>query len=266
MARRPYSCDLEAMGDLDRLKLVVASTFVISRSGRIERGPARYLGPRQESPKEIGTGPRVFFAGCAAGNIVHVRHDVDDQLAMRIFVVGKKEAPWRDPDVPPRCLDEIVDLLSRSSPVEVVGPEVVFGLRHGLKYEHSATIVQADTAGGEQLLDRLTQRGLPQPLTDAGFLSLEDFWWPWCVALEGDDISAMAFTPHIAETSAEIGVFTFPPFRGRGLAAAVTASWSSLQSLTGRALIYSTLTTNRSSRRVAARLGLRSMGARVCIS
>jgi|GEM_PF-545309 len=254
------------MDDLHRLKFDVAAAFVISDSGRIERGPARHLGPRQESTEEIGPGPRLFFAGCAVGNILHVRDDMDDQTALRVLAVAENEPPWRDPEVPPHCLDEIVDLLSRSAPVEIVGPEVVFDLPHGLRYEHSATIVRSDTAEGEQLLGRLMKKGLPQSLLDAGFLSLEDFWWPWCVALEGSDIASMAFAPRLTERSAEIGVFTFPPFRGRGLAAAVTASWSALESLNDRALIYSTRTTNRSSRSVAARLRLRSIGARVCIN
>ena len=266
MVRLPHSGTLAAMGDLDILKRYVATTFVISASGRIERGPSRRLGPRRDSAEEIGAGPRVFFAGCSAGNIVHVRNDVDEQTALRALAVAESERPWCDPDVPPRFLQEIVDLLSRIAPVEIVGPEVVFELPHDLAYERDATIVLADSPEGEQLLGRLMEEGLPRSLLDAGFLSLKDFWWPWCVALEGDDIASMAFAPRLAWTRAEIGVFTFPPFRGRGLAAAVTASWSALESLKGRALIYSTRTTNRSSRSVAARLGLRSIGARVCIN
>jgi hypothetical protein len=185
---------------------------------------------------------------------------------LRVLAVAQNEPPWRDPDVPPRCLDEIVDWLSRSAPVEIVGPEVVFDLPHGLRCEHSATIVRADTAEGDELLGRLVEKGLPQSLLDAGFLSLEDLWWPWCVALEGRNIASIAFSPRLSERSAEIGVFTFPAFRSRGLAAAVTAGWSALESLSGRAMIYSTRTANRASRNVAARLGLCSIGARVCIN
>jgi predicted GNAT family acetyltransferase len=126
--------------------------------------------------------------------------------------------------------------------------------------------VRSDTPAGERLLARLAREGLPKSLIHAGFLGLGDFWWPWCVAMEGHEIAAMAFTPRLGETGAEIGVFTFPAFRSQGFAAAATAGWSSLPSLAGRALIYSTRLTNRSSRRVAERLGLHPIGARVRIN
>ncbi|HZC17844.1 MAG TPA: GNAT family N-acetyltransferase, partial [Caulobacteraceae bacterium] len=136
-------------------------------------------------------------------------------------------------------------------------------LPNGHAYGHAATLVSSDTAAGEAFLARLTNDGLPRSLIEAGFLDLGEFWWPWCVALDGDDIAAMAFATNLAQSGAEIGVFTFPGFRGRGFAAAATAGWSSLKSLEGRELIYSTRLTNASSRRVAARLGLRPAGARV---
>lgn len=253
------------MDDLEQLKLFVATTFDISTSARIKRGPSRVLGPRQGSTEEILPAPRLVFAGCSAGNIVHVRHDVDDQIASRILAAAQAAPPWHDLKAPPHCLDDIIDLLSENMPLEIIGPEVVFALPRGLEYEQGATIVHADTPDGEQLLDRLMNEGLPQPLLDAGFASLEDLWWPWCVAMDGRKIASMAFTPHLTEASAEIGVFTFPPFRGRGLAAAVTASWSSLRSLQERTLTYCTRTRNRSSRNVAARLGLHSIGGRIFI-
>jgi hypothetical protein len=269
MVRLPHSGTLAAMGDLDILKRYVATTFVISASGRIERGPSRRLGPRRDSAEEIGAGPRVFFAGCSAGNIVHVRHDADDRTASRIIAAAENEPPWSDIETPPRCLDEIVELLSGTTPVEIIGPEVFFTMPNDLtyqpSYEHSAIIAEADTAEGERLLDRLKREGMPPLLLEAGFMGLEDFWWPWCVALDGREILSIAFTPHISEVAAEIGVFTFPPFRGRGLAAAVSACWSSSQGLKGRTLTYCTPTRNRSSRNVAARLGLRCVGARILI-
>ncbi len=106
---------------------------------------------------------------------------------------------------------------------------------------------------------------MPPALHEAGFKSIADLWEPWCVAVEGEEVAAIAFAARLGVIGAEIGVYTFPGFRSRGFAAAVTAEWSSIPSLDGRALFYSTSRSNRSSQRVAARLGLRIIGASVGI-
>jgi hypothetical protein len=253
--------------DFAHLQRDVADSFVISAAGRIEAGSPRPSGPRPPSiPAERAPGPRLYFAGGAAGNIVRLRRDVSGPVAERLQALAAAAPPWSDPDTPPTCLDEMVGLLSRDAAVEVDGPEIVFALPNGLADRSEATLVRSDTPEGERLLDRLTRDGLPKSLIHAGFLDLGEFWWPWCVALRGDDIAAMAFTPRLGQTGAEIGVFTFPAFRSQGFAAATTAGWSSLPSLAGRALIYSTRLNNRSSRRVAERLGLHAIGARVRIN
>jgi predicted GNAT family acetyltransferase len=116
------------------------------------------------------------------------------------------------------------------------------------------------------MLSRLAEQGMPQSLREAGFVGVGDFWEPWCVAFDGGEIASMAFAARIGVFGAGIGVYTFPGFRGRGLGASVTASWSSLPSLRGRDLFYSALTTNTSSRRVTDRLGLARIGASVRIN
>ncbi|HEY3887012.1 MAG TPA: GNAT family N-acetyltransferase [Caulobacteraceae bacterium] len=258
---------MTAADDFARLRRDVADSYVISTSGRIEAGSPSPSGPRPATtaPKRA-TGPRLHFAGGAAGNLLLLRHDVSQPVADPVRALAAAAPPWRDPDTPPAGLGELVALLSRDAAVEVDGPEIVFRLPNGLDLESDATLVRSDTAEGERLLDRLARDGLPKSLIHAGFIGLGDFWWPWCVAMRGPDIAAMAFTPRLGETGAEIGVFTFPAFRGQGFAAAATAGWSSLPSLEGRELIYSTRLTNRSSRRVAERLGLRAIGARVRIN
>ena len=110
------------------------------------------------------------------------------------------------------------------------------------------------------MLADFTARGMPSSLTEAGFVDVSHFWPPWCTAIVGDEIAAMAFAARLGDQAAEIGVYTFPGFRGQGLAAAVTADWSALPSLKDRTLFYSTQTTNLSSQRVTARLGLRQIG------
>jgi hypothetical protein len=241
--------------DLRLLQVDVATMFVMSASERIERS----------NDPDCSPGPRVYFSGCPLGNIVRVRRDLDNRTAKRLLAIGAQEAAWRDPDVLPQCLGKLIDVLSIAQPVATVAPHVIYRLPNRLRYEHSAMIVRGDSAEGAAMLSRFAERGLPQPMLAAGFKGVGDFWEPWCVAVEREEIAAIAFAARLGDDGAEIGVYTVPNFRARGFAAAVTASWSSMPSLDGRALFYSTARSNRSSQRVAARLGLRMIGASVSI-
>ncbi|HME70824.1 MAG TPA: GNAT family N-acetyltransferase [Myxococcota bacterium] len=228
---------------------------MISSSERIER----------ENDPDCSSGPRLFFAGCPQGNIARVRRDVEDQIALSLLAIAVEEPPWRDPDVLPQSLGKVIDLLSLDQQVVTIAPGVIYRLPNGLRYEHPIKIVRGDSAEGEQMLARFADRGLPQSMLDAGFKGVGDFWEPWCVALGGDEIASIGFAARIGDLGAEIGVYTFPKFRAQGFAAAVTASWSSLPCLKSRTLFYSTQRSNSSSQRVAARLGLRRIGASVRI-
>ncbi|MHB8383809.1 MAG: GNAT family N-acetyltransferase [Candidatus Binataceae bacterium] len=238
-------------GDLRLLQVDAATLWVVSPEGRIER----------TNDPDRSPGPRLFFAGCRSGNVMRVRHDLADQVASRLLAIGAEEPPWRDPDVLPQCVGRFIDVLSTLQPVATVAPHVIYRLPNQLKYDHTATIVRGDSSEGAAMLARFAERGLPQPMLAAGFKGVGDFWEPWCVVVERDEIAAIAFAARLGGIGAEIGVYTFPNFRARGFAAAVTASWSSMPSLDGRALFYSTARSNRSSQRVAARLGLRMIGA-----
>jgi hypothetical protein len=251
----------------DALKLLhidVATMFVMSSSGRIER---------QNDP-DGSPGPRLYFAGCAQGNIAHVRDDITDEAASRLLAIAAEEPPWRDPWVLPQGIGKLLDVLSTNPPFATgpasripltVGPGGIYQLPHHLQNEYAATIVRGDSAEGHKIRERFGRDGMPQSMIEAGFKSVGDLWEPWCIAVEGDEIAAIAFAARLGTVGAEIGVYTFPKFRSRGLAAAVTASWSTLPSLNGHALFYSTSRSNRSSQRVAARLGLRMIGASVNI-
>ncbi len=240
--------------DLRLLHVDIDTMFVMSASGRIER----------ENDPDRSSGPRAFFAGCPFGNLTRVRYDVDDRIAERIVEVAAKEPPSSDPAAPPACLAMMVELLSDGQPA-ATSSALIYKIPNGLKYQHPAAIVRGDSEQGRQLLARLADRGMPDYMRTAGFKRVGDFWEPWCVALVGADIASMAFAARLGVRGAEVGVYTFPKYRSRGLAAAVTAAWSSMRSLNQRALFYSTSQSNRSSQRVAARLGLRLIGASVRI-
>lgn len=102
---------------------------------------------------------------------------------------------------------------------------------------------------------------MPDDLRALGFVGPEDFWAPWCAALHEDDIAALAFSARLTSAAAETGVVTIPALRGLGYASAATAGWAALPALRGRRLFYSTEAANGASRRVAARLDLRFLGA-----
>jgi hypothetical protein len=252
MNERAYSAS--TADDLRLLQVDIDTMFVMSATGRIER----------ENDPDRSSGPRVFFVGCPFGNLARVRYDVDDPIAMRILEVAAEEPPWRDPDVMPACAEMIVALLSEG-PAAAISPALVYQLPNGLQYEHPAAIVRGDSDEGRQMLARLADRGMPDYMQTAGFKRAGDFWEPWCVALDMGEIAAMAFAARLGVSGAELGVYTFPKYHGRGLAAAVTAAWSSTPSLNQHALFYSTDNSNRSSQRVTARLGLRLIGTSVRI-
>ena len=237
--------------DLRLLQVDIDTMFVMSALGRIER----------ENDPDCSPGPRLFFAGSPFGNIARVRYDLDDREAHSVLDVAAKEPPWRDPDALPGCVEKIVELLSGDQPAETVVAHLVYKLPNGLRHEHSARIVRGDSPEGQAMLARLSERGMPDYMVDAGFKDTRDFWEPWCVALDGGEIASIAFAARLGDLGAEVGVYTFPKYRGSGFAAAITASWASLKSLNQRALFYSTAKSNGSSQHVAARLGLRRIGS-----
>jgi RimJ/RimL family protein N-acetyltransferase len=84
---------------------------------------------------------------------------------------------------------------------------------------------------------------------------------PWAIALVDERVVSICHTPlPMTDRAAECGVWTHPDYRGRGYAAAVTATWAAILRPSGRHLFYSTDAANYSSQRVAARLGLRPIG------
>lgn len=244
------------MDDLDLLALEASTIFVLSHSGRTLRrsSPAR------------AAGPRMYLAGCASGNVFRLRADVGEATAEAIAALIADEPPFDGAHGAPLHVDDYHRLLAVDAAAPAGVPELIWTFPDRLAYQHPAPLGASDTPEGDRLLARLREGGMPDALVTAGFVDVGEFWAPWCVALEGDQIASIAFTVGYGPASAEVGVYAFPAFRGRGLAAAATAGWAALPALSGRTLFYSTSTTNASSRRVVERLGLRFIGASFSIS
>lgn len=241
---------------MDALEAHIATLFGLSEDGRIafENEPGR------------PAGPRLFLAGCREGVRVALRHDVSAETTQAVEALAARAAPWVDAWTDPDGLEDMLALLAREAPVEGVSRSLIYRLPHALPVAADVKILSGDTGEGLRWLAQLAETGMPQHLLEAGFLGVGDFWAPWVVALEYDTIAAMAFAARIGPRAADTGVYTFPGFRGRGLAAAVTAAWSGLPELADQPLFYSTQTTNVSSQRVAARLGLPQFGAGIRVT
>lgn len=235
---------------LDRLARDAAAMFVLDGAGRILR----------ENDPDRSPGPRFALLTCRDGALAYVRRDVPDKIAAALVEATRRLPPWIPADPPPPQV-ALVDLLA---PVTSVEPSLVHALPQGVWAER-ADVVRSGAAAGHALLDHLAREGMPPHLVEAGFGSLADFWAPWCALLAEGEIAALAFAARLGDDAAEIGVYTFPAWRGRGLAGAATAAWAAHPDLGGRELFYSCLVSNHASRRVAAKLGLEhiAMGLRI---
>jgi hypothetical protein len=234
----------------------VATIFLLTDSGRI-------LG--RNSP-DHETGPRFHLVGSHSGNVVWLRHDVDEGTARAIEKLAEGEPPFRHPDRVPLFFDDYLRFLAADAPVERSDTGLVWTFPDRLDYEHPAALVSSDTPAGDRLLAELSERGMPEALSELGFVNVGEFWPPWCVVIHGDEIASIAITAGLGATSAEVGVTTVPAFRGRGFAATAVAGWASLPALSERVLFYGASTTNISSLRVTQRLGLRLIGASLSIT
>lgn len=241
--------------DGELLATKVATYVTLTESGRI-----RYRTTPDQAP-----GPLLYLAGCDSGNVVCIREDIGEETARAIEALAEDEPPLRDRDSTPVHSDDYVDLLSREAKVQQWNSGLVYTFPDDFRYNHDVNLVRSDTPEGDRLVARFAEQGMPEELVAQGFVDTSEFWAPWCMAFDGDEIASIAFTvgrgPASADVSAEAGVNTMPRFRGRGFASAATAGWASHHSIRGRTLFYSTQRANAASQRVAERLGLRFIGA-----
>jgi RimJ/RimL family protein N-acetyltransferase len=203
--------------------------------------------------------PLLYLAGGSDGWVGYVREDVDDARAAAIDTLLRDEPPVTRPGATPRHAEAYRDILG-SDPLTALNYGPVHRLPpHTEAKAVDAAIVCCGTPEGGALLARIERDGMPKGLFDAGFVDRRHFWPPWCVALAGEDIAAIAFCVRDGLMAREVGVYTVAEHRGRGLAAAVTAAWSALHPR-HPVLFYSTHRDNRPSQRVIARLGLPFLG------
>lgn len=241
--------------ELDWLDTDFRTLFRLTAEGRIEH----------ENDPDHSDGPRLWLGGCAAGNILGVRADVPEDVADELRALAAEEPPFVHPAVPVH-FDRYLAALARHRPVTHHNFGVIYKFPNDHPYSADVRLVDGDTPEGRDLAQSLSRDGMPNHLKELGFRDPQDFWPPWCAALADGGIASIAFAARLSQDGAELGLVTAKAFRGRGLAAAVTAGWSRLAALRSRTLFYSTERNNTASQRVAGRLGLHPRGATLRIT
>jgi len=243
------------MNALDLLPLDAATCFDLDAGGHIRA---------VNSPEGL-IPPRLHLARCSSGSVLRLRHDVPDAIARECERLASAEPALGETAAHPIRLDRYVHALATQSPVDRTETGLVWLIPGDIDYSHPAPLIRSGTPQGDRLLARFDAEGMPPALVALGFVDTREFWAPWCVALEGNEVASIAFAARLRPEAAEIGVATVPAFRGRGFAAAATAGWAAHPALRRHTLFYSTSREHRSSQRVVERLGLRFLGITLSI-
>jgi GNAT acetyltransferase-like protein len=167
-----------------------------------------------------------------------VRDDVSDEIANELDRLAIEEPPVGDFQAPPLHADVYLSL---------VGGQIVSGpaFRFPDEIADSADIT---------LIDRLD-------LLERNFRGWIAAEIPWCSPIVavmdgGYPVSVCFCATRNSAPAVEAGVETAAAFRGRGLAAHVTAAWACAIRASGRIPLYSTSWSNAASLAVARKLGL----------
>lgn len=233
----------------------VETGFVLNTRGR----------SLHETAPDRSPGPRFRIEGCATGNVVVVRDDVDDDVANDLTRLAAEEPPLCDAEATPVHLGAYLNLLGSESdqPQYSLGLNWVFP--QNVAHQSVEPLIRSGTPEGERLLERLPESMHPS-LVDIGFRTPEDVWAPWAVAVDDDCVVCIAETVRGGRSGAAVGVDTAVGYRGRGLGAATTAAWSHHNDLSRLTLFYGTSRSNLSSRRLVERLNLTFLGSSLSVS
>jgi hypothetical protein len=196
----------------------------------------------------------MYLGGCAHGNVLALRDDVDNSTARAIEALVADEEPLATATSLPVHCDEYLALLGAGE--STLG--LTFVVADELSLAHDVPIVRSGTQEGDALLERIDAHGMPPALREMGYTEL---WAPWCIAMHDGEIAAVVETVRTGDRGVEAGVATIEQFRRRGLATAATAGWAAHPDLRDCTRFYSTNRTNVASQGVAGRLGLRFVGA-----
>ena len=206
----------------------------------------RITGNNQFSGGEV---PRFHLARSGAANFWRLRHDVDDETAAALMRLAREEPLLLEPSAPPTHEPEYMTVLADAAPIEAVwrGPAYAFAQAPADPIE-GVVHMHAGNAG-------LLRAYMDDWLEDVPHRR------PFLAMVENGHAVAVCASVRITPTAHEAGVETAPGFRGRGHALRVVAAWAQAVATLGARPLYSTSWDNTASQAVAARLGLKFIGA-----
>jgi hypothetical protein len=192
----------------------------------------------------------IHVACAEEGQALCLGADVPEPFARELRTIFANACASVDPTHPPVALARDDDgIVIRGGPSYLI--------EEGARFVTDVHIVRSDRSRGERLRGANPGNWHTVEWTEL----LDGALGPWTIATIDDRVASICHTPHaMTARAAECGVWTHPDFRGCGYAAAVTSAWAELVRPSGRWLFYSTDAANLSSRRVAERLGLRTLG------
>ncbi|MEI9990730.1 MAG: hypothetical protein WDM86_11885 [Rhizomicrobium sp.] len=217
-----------------------------------------------ENDPDGAIAPRLYMSGCEEGWIGYLREDFDEAAARAFDELVLREPPVRAPGAVPRFADAYREIVDTDELLTAHNYGPIHRLPRGTPWPGEATIVRSGTSDGAALRARLQSEGMPQGMIDVGFADPSHLWEPWCAVLVEGEVASVAFAARKGLLAADVGVFTLEAYRGRGLAGAVTAAWSTLLPR-HPVLFYSTHRDNAASQRVIAKLGLPFVGESLTI-
>jgi RimJ/RimL family protein N-acetyltransferase len=199
----------------------------------------------------------VTIAAARDGNALFAGSDVPEGLVHALEAAVERSPHASAPDIEPPALAACRAILEPAcGPLaRAAGPSYL--IEPSVRAETVAEIMRSDADSAERLR-RLNPGNWEEDEWDE---LLDGVLGPWAMAVVDGRAVSICHTPRpMMAQAAECGVWTHPDYRRRGYAAAVTATWAEVLRPSGRFLFYSTDAENRSSQRVAARLGLRPLG------
>jgi hypothetical protein len=222
------------------MKLQAEGLFVHDENGKLT-----FINDPTEP--EAYPAPRFFLGFSESDYVFRFRHDLPQHLCAQVKELIQLKPPSMNLQGSPACAREIEEILSSQVAIDKIWCGPAFWFPDRIEVATEVVYVRRQNADilESGFSDMIPELALTQP----------------CVAIlnEGKAVSvcqSVRKTPRAEEA----GVDTLEAHRGRGCASLVVAGWAAAVKAKGKIPFYSTSWENRSSQRVAKKLGLIQFG------